>query len=318
VIAKDLLSKAEQADRETDIRSRKRDLKNAESQVRILEDAVPAAERAVANAEARVRESRKRVGRTTVTAPVSGFVTELLAHPAQFVGLGTHLLTLAPLEEYQVRVPVYKFDEFQRLKPGLTARVRIEHTEYQGAIDRLGAMTQPDRWGRDASFALVRFKGNGTLGLLGQPADVRLVLPPPPEPTNRVTTLMNAITGHGVDDLETRTGSVSSRWMLVALAKLLGCAVLLVALPLFLVALWRNALVAILATAGLWHVSGLLLDFVGLREVSYPEIARTLDKVLAGSARMTQELTTLAWLFGFAAAAALAAVALFVKRDPPR
>ena len=39
LIAKDLLSKAEQADRQTDIRSRKRDLKNAESQLRLADGA---------------------------------------------------------------------------------------------------------------------------------------------------------------------------------------------------------------------------------------------------------------------------------------
>ena len=147
LIAKDLLSKAEQADRETDIRSRKRDLKNAESQVRIAEEAVPTAERAVENAVARVRDARRRLGYATITTPVSGFVTEVLVHPAQYIAVGSQVMTVAQLDEYQVRVPIYKFEEFKLLQTNLPATIRIEHTDYKGTVERLGAMTQPDRWG---------------------------------------------------------------------------------------------------------------------------------------------------------------------------
>jgi len=318
LIAKDLLSTAEQADRETDIRSRKRDLKNTESQLRVAEDAIPAAERAVENAVARVREARRRLGYASVIAPVSGYVTEVLCQPAQFVGVGAQLFTVAPLDEYAVRVPIYKFDEFKRLKTGLTAYIRIEHTEYKGVIDRLGAMTQPDRWGRECNYANVRFKGDGSLGLLGLPADVRLTLPPPPESTNRVTALLNVLTGHGTDGSVSRTTSVTTGWMLIGFAKVLGCAFLLVTLTLAMLTLFRNALTAILGVIGLWHVSNLLFDFAGLKELSYLEMVSTMDKVLGGIAKPADEFTTLAWLFGIAAAWGVLAVALFVSRDPPR
>jgi multidrug resistance efflux pump len=318
LIAKDLLSKVEQADRETEIRARKRDLKNTESQLRVAEDAIPAAERSVDNAEARVRDARRRLGYATVTAPVSGYVTEILCHPAQFVSAGTQLFTVAPLDEYLVRVPIYKFDEFKRLKTGLTAFIRIEHTEFKGAIERLGATTQPDRWGRDCNFANVRFKGDGTLGLLGLPADVRLILPPPPERNNRVTALLNVLTGHGTDGSASRTASVTTGWMLIGFAKVLGCAFLLVTLTLATLMLFRNALTAILGVIGLWHISNLLFDFVGLKELSYLEMVSTMDKVLAGVAKPADECATLAWLFGIATALGALAVALFVSRDPPK
>ncbi len=64
------------------------------------------------------------------------------------VGLGSPLFTIAPLDEYLVHVPIYRFEEFKRLRKGLTAYIKIEDTEYTGTIDRLGAMTQEDRWGR--------------------------------------------------------------------------------------------------------------------------------------------------------------------------
>ncbi|MBU6401216.1 MAG: HlyD family efflux transporter periplasmic adaptor subunit [Verrucomicrobia bacterium] len=318
LIGKDLLSKVDQADRQTDIRSRKRDLKNAESELRVAQNAVPTAERAVENALARVRDARRRLGHATVTAPVSGYVTEVLVHPAQYVAIGTQLFTVAPLDEYQVRVPIYKFEEFKRLKAGLTAYIRIEHTEYKGVIDRLGAMTQPDRWGRDSNYAVVRFKGDGTLGLLGLPADVRLVLPPPQTRVNRVTALLNVLTGHSAGDSASRTASVTMGWMLVGLGQVLGCAALLVSLTLTMLMLFRNALTAILSVIGLWHISNLLFDFAGLKEVSYLEMVSTLDKVLGGIAKPWDELAILTWLFGFATAFGVAAVALFVSRDPPR
>lgn len=318
VLAKDLLSQAEQSDRETELRTRKRDLQNAESLLRITEDAVPAAERAVETVVARVREARRRLGHATVTAPISGYVTEVLPQPAQYVNVGAQLFTLAPLDEYQVRVPIYKFDEFKRLKVGLTAYIKLERTEFKGVIDRLGAMTQPDRWGRDANYAVIRFKGDGTLGLLGLPADVRLVLPPPEARANRATQFLNLLTGHGSDDTVSRTASVTPAWMLVGFGKVIGCAFLLVTLTLAMLVLFRNALTAILSVIGLWHVSNLLFDFVGLRELSYLEMVRTMDKVLGGVAKPVDELTALAWLFGLATAFGVLTVTLFVSRDPPK
>jgi multidrug resistance efflux pump len=318
LINKDLLSQAEQADRQTDVRARKRDLKNSESLFRVAEDAVPAAERAVENALSRVRDVRRRLGHATITAPIAGFVTDIQAHPAQYVNVGFELFAIAPLDDYQVRVPIYKFEEFKRLKTGLTAYVKIEQTEYRGTIERLGAMTQPDRWGRDSNYAIVRFKGDGTLGLLGMPADVRLVLPPPKERVNRVTALFNVLTGQGVAGSASRAGSVTVGWMLIGLAKVTGCVCLLVMLTGALLVLFRNALTAILSVIGLWHISNLLFDFVGLRDLSYLEMVGTMGKVLGGFARPADELITLAWLFGIAAAFGALAITLFITRDPPR
>jgi multidrug resistance efflux pump len=318
LIARDLLSKLEQADRETDIRARKRDLHTAENQLRIAQDAIPTTERAVENAQARVREARKRLAYTTVTAPLSGYVTERNVQAAQYVGLGNHLLTISRLDEFQVRVPVYEFEEFKRLRTGLAAYVKVGETEFTGKVDRLGATTQDDRWGRPSNYAIARFQGDGTLGLLGLDADVRIVLPPIEAKPDRVTALINTLTGHGDDDLESRTASVTSFWMLIGLGKVLGCALLLVSLTLLLLVLSRSALIAILATVGLWHVSNLGFDFAGLPDLSYLEMVRTMDKVLGGVAHAGDEITALAWLYAIAAAIAAAAIGLFVMRDPPK
>jgi multidrug efflux pump subunit AcrA (membrane-fusion protein) len=318
LVAKDLLSKLEQADRETELRARKRDLQNSENQVHTAEEAIRIAERAVENTQARVREARKRLGFATITAPVSGYVTELLVQRGQHVGLGMHLATLAPLDEYQVRVPIYDFDEYKRLRAGFTAYVTIGKTEFSGKIERLGATTQEDRWGRVSNFAVVRFKGDGTPGILGLNADVRLVLPPPPERPSRAAALLNTLTGRGVDDVASRTASVTPVWMLVAFGKVMGCAFMLVTLTLLLVALFRSILMAILGVAGLWHVSNLLFDFAGLPELSYLEMVRTMDKVLGGVAKLNDELAAVSWLFGLAVAFGVGTVILFIARDPPK
>jgi hypothetical protein len=194
----------------------------------------------------------------------------------------------------------------------------VGETEFTGKVDRLGATTQDDRWGRPSNYAVVRFQGDGTLGLLGLNADVRIVLPPIETKPDRVTALINTLTGQGEDDLESRTTSVTAVWMLIALGKVVGCALFLVSLTLLLLVLSRSSLVAILATVGLWHVSNLLFDFAGLPDLSYLEMVRTMDKVLGGVARAGDELTSIAWLYGITAAIAAAAIGLFVVRDPPK
>jgi multidrug efflux pump subunit AcrA (membrane-fusion protein) len=317
LLAKDLLSKMEQADRQTEVRSRKRDLKNAESLRQVAEDAIPTAERAVENALARVRDARRRLAYTTVTSPLAGTVTEVQANPAQYVTTGAQLFTIAQLDEYALRVPIYKFEEFKRLSAGLTAYVKIEQTEYKGTIERLGATTQPDRWGRDCNYATVRFKGEGAVGLLGLSADVRLVLPPPKETPNKATAILNLLTGKGTGNVS-RTTSVTWGWMLLALGKVLGTACLVTTLTLATVVLFRNSLVAILSIIGFYHISNLLYDFVGLKDLSYLEIVATMDKVLGGIAKPATELATLGWLFGISIALGAFATMFFISRDPPK
>jgi hypothetical protein len=85
-----------------------------------------------------------------------------------------------------------------------------------------------------------------------------------------------------------------------------------------LLVLSRSALISILATVGLWHVSNLLFDFAGLPDLSYLEMVRTMDKVLGGVAHAGDEIAALAWLYGIAAATAATAIGLFVVRDPPK
>jgi multidrug resistance efflux pump len=317
LLAMDLFSKLEQADRAADLRMRKRELNNAENEMHVAQDNILKAERAAETARARYLNARKRLTHATIVAPTSGYITELLVQASQSVNVGGHLLTVAPLDEYQLRVPIYKLKEFQRLKPGLDAFITIQGVEYKGAVDRLGPMTQADRWGRQSNYAIVRFRGDGTLGILGLNADVRIALPPSEKPVDRATALLNAFTGRGQDDLESRTASVTVPWMLTALAKVIFCACFLVAVSLCLAVVFRNSLVAILATIGFWHISNLLFDFAGLPELSYFEIVRTMDKVLRGIATPAEEFTTLAWFGGITAALAVVTIALFIRKDPP-
>lgn len=318
LLAKDLVSKAEQADRAADLRIRKRDLKNAENDARVALDGITKAERSVESARARLLNARKHLSHATITAPISGYLTEVLVQASQVVSAGAHLFTVAPLDEYQLRVPIYNFKEFQRLKKGLDAYITIQKTEYKGVVDRLGAMTEPDRWGRPSNYAIVRFRGDGTLGMLGLAADVRIALPPSAQPTDRATALLNSLTGRGQDDLQSRTASVTVPWMMIGLGKVLACACFLVASTLLLLVVFRNALIAILGTIGLWHVSNLIFDFSGLPELSYLEIVRTMDKVLGGIATAGDELAVIVWFAGLSVALAAATLALFITKDPPR
>ena len=319
LIAKDLMSQLEQSDREADLRTRKRELKDAENAMRQARDSIATSERAVADAQSKVLLTRKRLSDATVTAPISGYVTEVLVQASATIGIGTHLLTIAPHDDYQLRVPIYNFNEFKRLKEGIESFITVQGTEFRGRIDRIGAMTEEDRWGQKSNYVIVRFQGDGTLGLLGVSADVRMVLPPPEkEALSPGEKLMNALTGHGEDDLETRTASVTTPWILIGCGKILASAILLVSLSIFLAVLCRNALISILGTTGLWHISNLIFDFSGLRELSYLEMVRTMDKVLGGITHLGDELQTIAWLLGISLVFMVTTIMLFAHRDPQK
>jgi multidrug resistance efflux pump len=318
LVAKDLMSKLEQSDREADLRTRKRELKDAENAMHQSRDAILIAERAVEESQTKVLTARKRLSDATVTAPVTGYVTEVLVQASQNVSVGTQMFTIAPLDEYQLRVPIYNFNEFKRLDDGLDAYITIQGTEYKGKIDKLGAMTEKDRWGRMSNYAIVRFQGEGTLGMLGLNADVRMVLPPPDKKLGNGEKLMNALTGYGEDDLESRTASVTFPWMLLAVGKVFGCATLLVTFSLFMAVLFRNSLVAILGTIGLWHISNLIFDFAGLPELSYLEMVRTMDKVLGGIASPRDEIQILGWLLALTLGFTAMTLSIFKSRDPQK
>ncbi len=156
------------------------------------------------------------------------------------------------------------------------------------------------------------------VGLLGLPADVRLVLPPPKELKNRATAILDVLTGRGSGESVTRTTSVTLGWMSIALGKVVGTACLLVTLTFTVLMVFRNSLIAILGVVGLYHISNLFYDFAGLKDLSYLEMVATMEKVLGGVAKPGDELSTLAWLFGLAAAFGVVATGLFISRDPPK
>ena len=81
---------------------------------------------------------------------------------------------------------------------------------------------------------------------------------------------------------------------------------------------FRNSLVAILSVIGFYHISNLLYDFAGLKDLSYLEMVATMGKVLGGIAKPADELQTLAWLLGLIILCAVAATTLFVSRDPSK
>ncbi len=314
----EFLSGVERANAEADVRGRKRALVDARSRVGRDQDAITAAERALADAQTLVREVRDRLGHATITAPITGHVIEILVEEGMQVARGAHLFTIAPLDDYQLNVPIPDFDEFQRIRKGLTAYVTIEENEFTGTVDRVSAVAEADRWGNRSNLAVVRFSGKGSQGLLGRSADVRIVLPPAEGEKNMAGVLLDTITGHGVDDTQTRTTSVTPMWMLIALTKVIGLACLLIALALSAAVLFRNALIAILGVTGLWHISNLIFDFVGLPELSYLEVVRTMDKVLGGVADLGDEILALTWLFGITGTIGLLTVLLFIRRDPPK
>ncbi len=315
---KEVMSRIEGADREADLREAERRLQNARNEVEDKKAAIASAKNALELARSWVRDARVKLGHSTITAPISGYVTEAPAEVGQYVIRGTHLVTIAPLYEYQLRVAVNKFGDFQRMEEGLKTFIKIQKTEFEGTVHRIGATTRAQGDGAKKNFVIVRFNSGGKLGLLGLGADVRIVMPPKEEESTMAGALLDTVTGRSKDDTETKTASVTTPWMLLGLSKVVGCTLLLIALSMLAAVLTRNALIAILGVTGIWHISTLIFDFVGLPELSYFEMVRTMDKVLAGVASVRDELTAIAWLFGIAGAFASLTVAVFISRDPPK
>ena len=53
--------------------------------------------------------------------------------------------TVARLDEYLIRVPIYELEIFQSLTVGLPARIRVQEVELEGTVARLSPTTQaPD------------------------------------------------------------------------------------------------------------------------------------------------------------------------------
>ncbi|MCR4318201.1 MAG: HlyD family efflux transporter periplasmic adaptor subunit [Planctomycetes bacterium] len=310
------VSENDRAKLEDAVNGRERDLETARNRVPLETASVDRAQRAHDVASDQVRQARERLTHAVVVSPISGHLIETKVQSGQWVAQGTHLLTVAPLSEFELHVPVYDFEDFQRLKEGLTAYVTVEDTEFIGKVERVGATTEPDKWQRPTNFAVVRFSSNGARGLLGLGAEVKIALPPPEEDRTMADEIFDTLTGRGKDDLDTRTASVTYFWMLVGFAKVIGCAMLLVTLSLFATALFRSALFSILGVVGLWHVSNLLFDFAGLPELSYIEIMGTMDKVLAGASGAGDEIAALCWLYGISAVLGVLTVYVFTKRDP--
>jgi hypothetical protein len=82
--------------------------------------------------------------------------------------------------------------------------------------------------------------------------------------------------------------------------------------------LFRNSLVAILGTIGLWHISNLVFDFAGLPELSYLEMVRTMDKVLGGIASPGDEIQVLGWLAALTLGFTAITLSIFISRDPQK
>jgi membrane fusion protein, multidrug efflux system len=100
---------------------------------------------AFAAAQAQVDQLRTRIGYATVTAPVSGVVTEKHAEAGDVVGNQARLFTIADISEIVVRVGVSELDVVE-LRPGDVAHITLDafpNSALRGRIRRVFPVAEP-------------------------------------------------------------------------------------------------------------------------------------------------------------------------------
>lgn len=100
----------------------------------------------VAAARAALNDAETRLAKTEITAPFSGFVSELDLHPGAYLQPGQPVLELADLSEVEIQVGVGD-EEILALRDGGTVEVRVHvlpGQRFPGRITRLGRTANRD------------------------------------------------------------------------------------------------------------------------------------------------------------------------------
>ncbi|BCS35046.1 RND transporter [Luteitalea sp. TBR-22] len=111
-------------------------------QVDISAAAAAAARANVSQARAALLAAELQASYTTITAPVSGYVTGRTVERGQVVGPGQGLLTIAPEDDLWITAN-FKETQLGRLRPGQRATVRLDVTgeDYPARVESIGAVS---------------------------------------------------------------------------------------------------------------------------------------------------------------------------------
>lgn len=135
-----------------------------------------ASERRIEQSRASLAGARDTLGKTTITAPISGFVTRLAVEEGEVAVIGTMnnpgtvLLTISDLAEIQAVMEVDETD-IPSIRPGHKAKVTIDaypNQEFDGEVTEVGSSPIQNSLGGSSDSQSVDFE-----------VKVRLPVPPP-------------------------------------------------------------------------------------------------------------------------------------------
>jgi membrane fusion protein, multidrug efflux system len=112
--------------------------KAQEQQVPITEATYKSALAAVERAKAVYDQAQLNLGYTTITAPISGQVTQLTVHLGQYVLPGNLLFTLVPLDKVYITAN-FKETQMDHVRPGQRAKIHVDtyDRDFDGIVDSI-------------------------------------------------------------------------------------------------------------------------------------------------------------------------------------
>jgi membrane fusion protein, multidrug efflux system len=112
--------------------------KAREQQIPISEAAYKSAQAAVERAKALLDQAELNLGYTTITAPISGQVTQKTVNLGQYVLPGNLLFTLVPLDQIYVTAN-FKETQLARVRPGGRAKIHVDTygRDVEGVVDSI-------------------------------------------------------------------------------------------------------------------------------------------------------------------------------------
>lgn len=112
--------------------------KAREQQVPITEATYKSAQAAVERSKALLDQAELNLGYTTITAPISGQVTQKTVNLGQYVIPGNLLFTLVPLDQIYITAN-FKETQMAHVRPGQRARVHVDtyDRDFNGVVDSI-------------------------------------------------------------------------------------------------------------------------------------------------------------------------------------
>ncbi|MBX5204057.1 HlyD family secretion protein [Rhizobium sp. NZLR1] len=112
----------------------------AKAQIDILNSQLEGSHAALAQARTKLADARLQLSYATITAPISGTVGQKSVRTGAYIGVGTSLLSIVPLDQIYVRAN-FRETQLARVRSGQSVIITVDalpNLEFKGAVDSIG------------------------------------------------------------------------------------------------------------------------------------------------------------------------------------